>query len=467
MILALILGVGEPELYAVGAAVVTAVVSWTVYATKIKGRCAEFSAALAKQQAEAENTLAAAARAAAELQAEVQNNLKETSSKLADVEQRFATHRQVADRRQTDASLQITRLEADVAAAREVAAQLVPTQERIKDLERALMAEQGRVQAQEQAIQATNARAADFEKRLGDAQDLVMKHKGEMQEMAVELKKVRDEQAAYLAAGGLEAELAKAREATQQAEAKNANLQRALKVAETRVEMVQKEFMNAVGMPSAPVGGAAVSSASAGEKKVRELEEKVTQMESEARKRAREDGYRIAELEYRLSEALEAVKAASPAPEVVMPPAQAPEPESVTESLPEGEVTPPSTAEAVMAAPVPEPAPVPSMPAALASAVVEIPPLDAVEEAVPAQPAAAPPETAMVPTETEAEAAPAPVVAEPASSEAPATQHVQSEADETAGGVGADDLLKAAPPVATDPPSAVPVSTEKASADAE
>lgn len=460
MILALIPGVGEPELYAICAAVLTAVVSWIAYATKMKRRCAEFSSAMGRQQAEAGAALAAAEKAAAERQAEGQRDLKETSAKLEDVEQRFATHRQVADRRQTDASLQITRLEADVAAAREMAAQLVPTQERIKDLERALMAEQGRVQAQEQAIQATNARAADFEKRLGEAQDLVMKHKGEMQEVAVELKKARDEQAAYLAAGGVEAELAKAREAAQQAEAKNANLQRALKVAETRVEMVQKEFMNAVGMPSAPVGGAASSSGGAGDKKVRELEEKVAHLESDARKRAREDGYKIAELEYRLSEALEAAKAASPdapasapspAPVVGSAPAPAPEPEAVAECPPETEAAPPFTAEAVAAAPVPEPAPVPSMPAALAPAVVEIPPMDSAEESVPAQASAAPPEAAIAPPEAEAAPAPPPAPVQPAP---------QTETDETAGGVGADDLLKA-------PESPVPVSTEKAAADAE
>lgn len=479
MILALILGVGEPELYAVGAAAVTAVASWIVYAMKIKGRCAEFSAALARQQAEAEAALTSVEKTAADQQADAKKILRETSIKLAEVEQRFSTHRDVADRRQTDASIQITRLEADLASSRQVAAQLVPTQERIKDLERALLAEQGRVQAQEQTIQATNARAADFEKRLADTQDLVMKHKGEMQEVAVELKKVRDEQAAYLAAGGIEAELAKAREAAQQSEAKNANLQRALKVAETRVEMVQKEFMNAVGLATAPVGGAAPSSATTGDKKVRELEEKVTQMEAEARKRAREDGYKIAELEYRLSEALETARAAASAPAPPTSPAitQEAERESGTDSFPQPAPEHSSSVEAVAAAPVPDPSPVPSMPAALAPAVVEIPPMDSAEESVPAQPAAAPPEVAVGPTETTltSEAAePAP----PENAIVPDAQ-TQTEADETAGGVGADDLLKApeSPASATSfdppslpakaPPAAPAVSTEKAASDAE
>lgn len=381
MSLAIIPGIGEPELYGVGAAVTAAVVSWVIYAIKIKRRCAEFAAALNQQKAGSEAALAAAQKAAAEQQAEARRVLIETTAKLADVEQRFATHREVADRRQTDASQQISRLEADLAATREIAAQLGPTQSRIVDLERALAAEQGRVQAQEQAFQATNARATDFEKRLAEAQDMVMKHKAEAQEHAAEVKKARDEHAAYLAAGGAEAELAKSRETVQQAEGKIASLQRALKAAETRVEMVQKEFMNAVGVASAPIA-TSYGPAAASEKKVRDLEEKIVQMEADARKRAREDGYKIAELEYRLSEALEAGRETQP------PAAAAAEPE-----------------------PLPVPAPVAGMPAAPAPGLVEIHPLQAAEEVVPAQPVETPPEAEAAPPQPhEKTAPPAPAV---------------------------------------------------------
>jgi hypothetical protein len=78
--------------------------------------------------------------------------------------------------------------------------------------------------------------------------------------------------------------------------------------------MVQKEFMNAVGVASAPMPGAAPAS----DKKVRDLEEKLAHLEAESRKRAREDGYKIAELEYRLSEAVEA--ATKTAPPAIVPP---------------------------------------------------------------------------------------------------------------------------------------------------
>ena len=282
-------------------------ITWLVMRGKFKRAQRESSAALEQLRAESGAALQAEQAKAATLAAESAKTSAAAAASFADLQQRFNTHREVAERRANDASQQITRLEADLAATREIAAQLPPTQSRIKDLETALAAEQGRMKAQEQAIAATNARAADFEKRMIDAQDLMLKHKAEMQENAVELKKMRDEQAAYAAAGGAEAELAKAREATQQAEAKITNLQRALKASEARIEMVQKEFMNAVGVATVPTPG---TSATASDKKLREQEEKLAHLEAEARKRAREDGYKIAELEYRLSEALEALKTA-------------------------------------------------------------------------------------------------------------------------------------------------------------
>lgn len=292
---------------AAAAILLPALITWLVMRGKLKRLQGESSAALEKLRAESAAALRAEQSQAAALAAETAKASAAAAASFADVQQRFTTHREVAERRANDAAQQISRLETELATTREVAAQLIPTQSRIKDLETALAAEQGRVKAQEQAIEATNARASDFEKRMVDAQNLLLKQKAEMQETAVELKRIRDEQAAYAAAGGPEAELAKAREATQQAEAKTVNLQRALKAAEARAEMVQKEFMNAVGVATVPMPG---TSAAATDKKLREQEEKLSLLEAEARKRAREDGYKIAELEYRLSEALEAAKAA-------------------------------------------------------------------------------------------------------------------------------------------------------------
>ena len=123
-----------------------------------------------------------------------------------------------------------------------------------------------------------------------------------------------------------------------QYEAKIAQLQKNMTAAEARVTMVQKEFMNAVGVPSAPVSGrpgVVLPTPGGNDKRVRELEDKVAQLEAESRKKAREDGYKIAELEYRLSEALEktapaAETDASPteAPAETSPPAPEPEPET-------------------------------------------------------------------------------------------------------------------------------------------
>jgi hypothetical protein len=181
-----------------------------------------------------------------------------------------------------------------------------------------------------------------------------------MQENAVELKKIRDEQAVYAAAGGPEAELAKAREAHQQAEVKIGNLQRALKAAEARIEIVQKEFMNAVGVSSAPVAGA--PSAPSSDKKVRDLEEKLAHLEAESRKRAREDGYKIAELEYRLSEALDASKSNQAMTEAPAKPKPSPaaEPTPIVEVITPKEEEPKAVAPPEVTATVQSELPLPS-----------------------------------------------------------------------------------------------------------
>ena len=196
--------VPEAVFYAVAVAAVLLpmLITWLVMRSKLKRAERESGAALEQLRRESGAALEAAQAKAAAEAAENARKSAEAAASFADLQQRFTTHREVADRRANDAAQQIARLEADLATTREVAAQLVPTQSRIKDLETALAAEQGRMKAQEQAIEATNARAADFEKRMIEAQELLLKQKAEMQETAVELKKIRDEQAAYAAAGG-------------------------------------------------------------------------------------------------------------------------------------------------------------------------------------------------------------------------------------------------------------------------
>ncbi len=237
----------------------------------------------------------------------MQGRLDVTAAKLADVEQRYATHREVSDRRSNDASQQIAFLESELGATREIAAQLPPTQARIKDLEVALAAEQGRAKAHEVATEASHARAADLEKRLGEAQSFALKAKEDAEALKAELSRLKAEQEALAASGGFEAELKKAKDLQQLAEAKVTQLQKSVSAAEARTAMVQKEFMNAVGLSSAPTPGTVVvaGSGATSDKRVRELEDKIAQIEAEARKKAREDGYKIAELEYRLSEAVE------------------------------------------------------------------------------------------------------------------------------------------------------------------
>lgn len=297
---------------ALAAAVLPALVVGLVMRSRARRQQQAATDLLEKQRAEGASALKSEQARAADAATQAEKEAKAAAAAYEDLQQRFNTQREVAERRANDASQRITQLEAELATTREVAAQVQPAQVRIKDLEQVLTAEQGRVKALEQAVEATNARATDFEKRMISAQELVLKHQEEVRERSAELKKIQDEQAAYAAAGGVEAELVKAREAQQQAESKIANLQRALKAAEARVEMVQKEFMSAVGMTSAASAPAAQSSG--GDKKLRELEEKLAQVEAEARRRAREDGYKIAELEYRLSEAREKPGEGTPPP---------------------------------------------------------------------------------------------------------------------------------------------------------
>ena len=165
--------------------------------------------------------------------------------------------------------------------------------------------------------------------------------------------------------------------------------------------MVQKEFMNAVGVASAPISGASAAATSS-DKKVRDLEEKLAHLEAESRKRAREDGYKIAELEYRLSDALEAAGkqqtvAIKEEPKAEVPP---PTPPPVVEETPASavEVAPPPAIEV----PVVEAAP-----AALAEAsapIVEAMSSTIVESVVPAVVAA--PEPEIIPPATAVEAKP-------------------------------------------------------------
>ena len=134
MTLAFIPGLGDAPSGALVAFLVTAGAAFFVLKSKLSALAAAASEAQEKLKTEAEAALLAEkARATATL-GELQNKLDTTSTKLADVEQRYATHREVADRRLNDASQQIARLESDLGATREVAAQLPPTQARIKDL---------------------------------------------------------------------------------------------------------------------------------------------------------------------------------------------------------------------------------------------------------------------------------------------------------------------------------------------
>lgn len=297
---AFIPGLGDAPSAALAALLATAGVAALILRSRLAAAAAQSAADQEKIATEAEAALLAEkARATATLDG-VQARLDAAAARLADLEQRHAAHCDSAERRLLDASQHIARLESDLGATREVAAQLPPTQARIKDLEVALATERGRFTALDKAVEAHRVRAADLETRLTEAQAIGLKMQQETEARDIELLRLRAQAEALAAEGGMEHEVKKAHEATRVAEAKAAQLQKSLSTAEARLAMVEKEFRAAIGI--APVAPPTPSSA---EKRVRELEEKIAQMEAESRKKTREDGYKIAELEYRLSEALE------------------------------------------------------------------------------------------------------------------------------------------------------------------
>jgi hypothetical protein len=302
MFLSLISQPGEAAGAALTAAlVVGGAVGWFLK-KKMAESAAQAAAELENAKSAAAEKLAAEQQKAAQAALAAQGRFDGLSAQFADLEQRHQTLREASERRQNDAEQKIATLEADLSATREIAAQLGPTQARIKDLETALTAEQGRVRALDQAMSAQTARAGDLDRRLGEAQEFALRTKKDLEEREEELKRVIAEHEAFLAEGGLQSELNKANEAKVQSEAKVAQLQKSLSATEQRLALVQKEFMTAVGVPSAPVKAVSAAPAPVADKRVKELEEKIAQMEADARKKAREDGYRIAELEYKLGE---------------------------------------------------------------------------------------------------------------------------------------------------------------------
>lgn len=249
-------------------------------------------------------------------EATARKSLDAAAAEKALVEERFSLFRDASQRRDSDAAARITTLEQDLMSAREVAAQLAPTQARIGDLEAALKAERGRLAAVEQTLGVTHERAQDLERRLQKSQEAfdTLQEKAAAREAELVSQLAEREQtfvADQARLGTVDEEIAKLKEghAAYQttAESRISGLQRQLAAAEAKSAMVQKEFMNAVGVLPEPTTSSAIAS---NDKRVHDLEAKISQIEAEARKKAREDGYKIAELEYRLSEAQESLSKA-------------------------------------------------------------------------------------------------------------------------------------------------------------
>ena len=252
-------------------------------------------------------------KAQAKLQAaNAQEKLGAAAASFAAIEDRYSTFKEVTQRREQDADERITKLSAELAAARELAAQLEPTKARILDLEAALSSERGRLSALEQTVVIANKRADDFERRVEQSYQDLQRLKQEAETREHQLKSEVSKLSETIRANAnivetAESQIAEATETLsslkQQSETRITNLQRQLAAAEAKSALVQKEFMSAVGvLPEKPLPSLR-SQPAVEDKRVSELEAKITQLEADSRKKAREDGYKIAELEYRLSEA--------------------------------------------------------------------------------------------------------------------------------------------------------------------
>ncbi|MES2596317.1 MAG: hypothetical protein V4662_13315 [Verrucomicrobiota bacterium] len=296
--------------------IATAGGAWYFQDQKIKGlnqQHADESAADAQAHAGALQTLK---DAAADQAAEAKQKYDEACAAYHHL---AAQHQEViaaAKNREQEDAQRIAGLSAELAATREVAAQLPPTQMRVKDLDAALMSERGRVGALETALAVSTKRAGDFETRLEqthrsltEVRQSSEQRERELQSGLVKLEQTVRENETLVSTA--EAQIHQANETLasykQQAETRIANLQRQLAAAEAKSALVQKEFMSAVGVlpdKPAPSPRGSVAVASVEGKRISELEAKITQIEAESRKKTREDGYKIAELEFRLNEAL-------------------------------------------------------------------------------------------------------------------------------------------------------------------
>ncbi|MBB5039593.1 coiled-coil domain-containing protein [Prosthecobacter dejongeii] len=301
------------EMQTLGALVLVALVS-SLFAWWLQERKLRLRQALhAQERMQGQSLLEQVKSSAAEQAASAQLKLEEAKAERVQMEERFASHRDAAQRRETDCLARIGSLETDLATTREIAARLAPTEARVGDLETALRAERGRTAALEQTLSVTTLRAQelttqlqDIQTRLGSQLEKSKVREAElMQQLANQEQTLAVDQARL---GTVDDEISRLKEnhAAYQTTAENriTGLQRQLAAAEAKAAMVQKEFMSAVGVlpePTAAVVGAP------NDRRVMELEAKISQTEAEARKKSREDGYRIAELEYRLTEAQEAL----------------------------------------------------------------------------------------------------------------------------------------------------------------
>ncbi len=255
--------------------------------------------------------------------AEARRRQEESAKLIARLDQEFADFRQESGareatqgRRLADVTEQLRSAESATSLLKE---QIPALKDRIADQHVALLAEQGKNAALEQALEARGALATSLTSELAELRKAREEESRLWAAREADLKAaVREREAALSneAQEVLKAELERVRGVLGQeqadGEARLAEQKKKLAAAEQRIQMLQKEILSLVNSGSASDAAATVVAAEEcealrrkvkeAEQRVQELELKLAQSDSETRKKLREAEYRVCELEFKLAE---------------------------------------------------------------------------------------------------------------------------------------------------------------------
>jgi len=248
---------------------------------------------------------------------------EESAKLIAKLDQEFSDHRQQSSARESTQARRLAELTEQLRAAESESAllkeQIPALKDRLADQHVALLAEQGKHAALEQALEARSELAAAMTDELAKVRTAREEDARLWAAREADLKATIAEHEVALAGEAqeaLKAELDRVRELLSQeqidGETRLAEQKKKLASAEQRIQMLQKEILSLVNSGSASDAAATVVAAEESEALKRrlkeaelrsqELELKLAQSDSETRKKLREAEYRVCELEFKLAE---------------------------------------------------------------------------------------------------------------------------------------------------------------------